>query len=179
MQQPKMIVLGLIAQGWNYGLEMKQFIEHSNMRMWAQIGSSTIYKSLRDLEAESSVTARPETAKRGPGKTVFDITEKGQQRFDDLVGEALSSQESVYSDRIAGMVLSFFLPRASARKKISACVENLEKGLLIIQAEKKKRTSEVALITLDYYRDIYRAELRALRRAHKAIAPRQRNNQKQ
>lgn len=165
MQQPKMIVLGLISQGWNYGLEMRKFIEDSNMRRWAQIGASTVYKTLRELEVDSCVSARQETAKRGPGKTVYDITTKGRKTFDTLVGEALDSDSSVYSDRIAGMVLALFLPKDKAKEKITTSIALLEDTLNIIQMDKDKHSNASAKIVLEYYHDIYAAEKKALEKA--------------
>ncbi len=162
MQQPKMIVLGLITQGMNYGLEMEKHVEATNMRLWAQIGTSTIYKALRDLEAEECVTARPGIAKRGPGKTVYEITNKGKKTLDHLVGEALTSHESVYSDRIAGLVFALSLPKAKAREKVAHCVEGLNHALETLADERQRRDIRSAQIVIDYYRDVYEAERRAL-----------------
>ena len=123
----------------------------------------------RDLQADGCVTTQAETAKRGPGKTVYDLTAKGKEAFEQLVAEALSSPTSVYSDRIAGMVLALFLSKSRARPKIVSCIANLKERLVIIKKEKKQHSSTSAQIVLDYYHDIYAAELRAMRRTQDSI----------
>ena len=170
MQQPKMIVLGLIAQGMKYGLEMQKHIDETNMRLWAHIGGSTIYKALRDLEADGCVTAQLQTAQRGPGKTVYNLTVKGKDKLNELVGEALSSHAFVYSDRVAGLVLSVSLPRAKARREITKSLEIVDSALNLIKQTRDSRSSPLAQIVLDYYRDIYRAEGRALKAVHEQLA---------
>ena len=139
MQQPKMIVLGLIAQGMKYGLEMENFVKASKMRLWARIGNSTIYKTLRDLQEDGCVSAQASVAKRGPGKTVYDLTKKGTHTLSELVGGALSSRESVYSDRIAGLVFALSLPRDEARRMITESIVGMD--LAIREIAKEKRAS--------------------------------------
>lgn len=164
MQDPRMIVLALVAQGRNYGLAMEEFVEESRMRLWAKIGGSTIYKALKDLERDGSLTSMRREAKRGPGKKVFSLTKKGEKELEALVGAALSSRESVYSDRIAGMVLALALPKAKARKMLGNTIEGLGQGIDEIRAEKRARKDDpVAAAVLDYYTTIYKAEQKALR----------------
>ena len=163
MQQPKMIVMGLIAQGFRYGLEMERFIDLSKMRLWARIGKSTIYKALRELEKSGDVTAKMESAARGPGKAVFDLTSKGESQLHDLVGEALASRESVYSDRIAGLVFSRSLPKTTAMTMLDQSITGLSKALDAIDAEARAMDSKpVAKIVINFYRTVYEAEQLAM-----------------
>ena len=170
MHQPKMIVLGLIARGLQYGLEMEQHVRDSNMRVWAKIGTSTIYKALRELQKDGSVTASAAVAKRGPGKTVYRITPGGRAQLRRLVREALSSRESVFSDRIAGLVFALSLPPAQARKQLAACIDGLDRGKAIIQEELDARDSPVARIVLDFTFDVLLAEQKALAAARRLVS---------
>lgn len=159
-----MIVLALVAQGRDYGLAMEEFVERSRMRLWAKIGASTIYKALKDLEADKCLTSRRGEAKRGPGKKVFRLTAKGTRELETLVGEALASEESVYSDRIAGLIFSLSLPRMQARAKVASAIDGMDGALESLRAERKRMAGdELALIVLDYYSAIYKAEQTAMK----------------
>lgn len=166
MQHPKMIVLGLLSMGMKYGLEMEEFIERSNMRLWAQIGGSTIYKTLNDLKADDCVSVKLTAAKRGPGKKEFRLTTRGKEQFQDYVEQSLYSEASVYSDRIAGLVFALSLPRHKAAKYIKNTIEGLGGALDTIAREKRQRKSSAsARIVLDFYASVYKAEQEALQAA--------------
>lgn len=170
MQHPKLIVLGLLATGIKYGLEMEKFIEASKMRLWARIGSSTIYKTLLDLQKDGAVTASPGVAERGPGKTVYALTKKGKRELSNQIVDALSSDESVYSDRIAGMVFALSLPPNEARRNLTACSQGLGQALQEISREKKKQKDHtMAQIVLEFYETVYLAEKAAIQKALKAL----------
>jgi DNA-binding PadR family transcriptional regulator len=163
MQQPNMIVLALIAQGFNYGLEMEKFIDRSKMRQWAQIGKSTIYKALKDLQASGDVTAKVEAAERGPGKTVFKLTRKGRKNLEVLVSEAMRSRESVYSDRIAGLVFTRSLPKSTALGLVEQSIEGLAHAIEKIEQESQATVDRpIAQLVIDFYKKIYQAEQQAM-----------------
>lgn len=163
MQQPKMIVLGLLNQGLKYGLEMEQFIERVKMRFWVKLGGSTVYKTLKDLQKDKAVTVRNGVAKRGPGKNVYKLTKEGQAEFTRLVGEALSSREPVYSDRIAGLFFACSLPKEVAQPQIAMTIESMSAAIKELEHEREEKMgANFATVVLDYYITVYRAELTAL-----------------
>ena len=158
-----MIVLALVAMGRDYGLAMEAFIEDARMRLWAKIGSSTIYKALKDLEHDRCLTGRLGSAKRGPGKRTFRMTARGVRELEARIEEALSSRAPVYSDRIAGLIFSASISRDKARPLIEMAIAGTDGALEEIKREKsRKKGDEIAQITLDYYRSIYRAEQKAM-----------------
>lgn len=163
MQQPQMIVLGLISQGIHYGFEMERFIDKTKMRLWARIGKSTIYKALRDLLLAGDLSEKRQSAERGPGKVVFSLTPSVRQTLIELVRDALRSTESVYSDRIAGLVFASSLPPNIAAGEIETCILNLETAIESIEAERDVRNDKpVANIVLNFYRKVYLAEREAM-----------------
>lgn len=170
MQHPKLIVLGLLAKGMQYGLEMEKFIDASRMRLWARIGSSTIYKTLLDLQKDGAVSAKPGVAERGPGKTVYALTKKGHEDLSQQVAAALTSEESVYSDRIAGMVFALALPPDEGRARIAACAKGLDRAHVELAQEKEKQKGHaMAQIVLDFYTKVYKAEQEAMEEALKLL----------
>ncbi len=171
MQQPRMIVLGLLSIGLRYGFEMEKFVDDTELRRWAAIGMSTIYKVLKDLARDGAVTAKKEMGNKGPKRTAFELTPKGKREFKALVAGAMRSDASVYSDRIAGLVFVPTLPRKDAVAALSACDKALSKADAIVSARLKLHQQDaVAKAVITYYRDTYRAEKKALETVKKAIA---------
>jgi DNA-binding PadR family transcriptional regulator len=170
MQQPRLVVLGLIATGQRYGFEMERFAEQSRMRMWAQIGQSTIYKILRDLERDGAITAKREKSMRGPGRVAYALTEAGRAELAERVGEALASRESVYSDRIPGLVFSTCIPEGRAREMLTAARDGMGEADKILAAEAQTKGGDsVAAALIEYYRAVYAAERRAMERMLDAL----------
>lgn len=164
MQAPKLIVLGLISQGFNYGFAMEQFIERSKMRLWAQIGKSTIYKSLRNLLKSGAVTEKTMPAERGPGKKIFQLTAAGKRELTTCVDEALASTESVYSDRIVGLVFASSLSPDIAAPMLERTIAGLENAQGLLREERTTQGGDpMAGIVLDFYSRVYQAEQQAAR----------------
>ena len=166
---PKLVVLGLLSNGPRHGYEMEDEIERSNIRMWARIGMSSIYKALSDLEKEGHVSAKPGKALRGPGKKIFAIKASGKKLLEKEIQGALASTDPVYSLRMTGLAFALRQgegQRPSQIEGLRASFEGLRSGVERLKAEKKRAAgSTSAQILLDYYLDIYKAELRAMERA--------------
>lgn len=164
MDQPKMIVLALIKLGHRYGFEMEQFIDKTNMRLWAKIGMSTIYKALKDLQADGAVRSKKEKGGPGPVRTSYDLTEVGEADLQTYVIDALHSDAPVYSSRIAGLV---FAPLLSGGDRLSV-LEDAQRGLAqvdqtLLDELVARPDDKIAQITLNYYRKIYQAEREAIK----------------
>jgi DNA-binding PadR family transcriptional regulator len=163
--QQKMIVLALIGTGRRYGFEMEDFARRTNMRQWAKIGMSTIYKTLKDLEREGSITADEEPSSKGPARKAFTLTEEGRARMADLIDGALASGISVYSERIAGLVFAPLMGPDRAKRAIGASIEALERNDALLQESAGAEGMDaIGLAVVDYYRAIYAAEREAMRK---------------
>lgn len=165
MQQPKMIVLALIGTGLRYGFEMEDFARRTNMRQWAKIGMSTIYKALKDLEREGSITAENEESDRGPARKSYALTQVGRARMIGLIDGALASDMSVYSERIVGLVFAPLMDPKHARRSISAAVVALERNdAVLAESATAAGMDSIGLAVVDYYRAVYAAEREAMRK---------------
>ncbi len=176
MQQPRMIVLALIGTGLRYGFEMEDFARRTNMRQWAKIGMSTIYKALNDLEREGSVEVEIEESDRGPARKAYALTEVGRGRMIALIDEALASETPVYSERIAGLVFAPLMDLERARRAISASVAALERNVALLgESAKATGMDEIGLAVVEYYRAVFTAERDAMRKVLGAIEERRLN----
>lgn len=173
MQQPKMIVLALIGIGLRYGFEMEDFMRRTNMRQWAKIGMSTIYKALKDLEREGWITAEDEESDKGPVRKAYALAQGGRARMIWLIDEALASDMPVYSERIAGLVFAPLMDPEHARRAISASVVALERNDdLLATSAGATGMDAIGLAVVDYYRAVYAAEREAMRKVLAALESR-------
>lgn len=176
MQQPKMIVLALIGTGLRYGFEMEDFARRTNMRQWAKIGMSTIYKALNDLEREGSVTVETEDSDKGPARKSYALTQDGRARMIELIDEALASDMPVYSERIAGLVFAPLMDLKHVRRALSASVTALERNdVLLAESAKSAGMDSIGLVVVEYYRAVFAAEQEAMRKVLGAMEPMRRS----
>ena len=170
MQHPKMIVLGLIGMGLEYGFQMEAFVDDTDMRQWAKIGMSTIYKTLKDLTREGAVAANRRKSDKGPARIAYRLTPVGRAMLRDEINAALRAETSVYSDRIAGLVFAPLLGE-DAGPALSASIDGLQGADAALQAAMAERQGDVvAEAVLTYYREIYAAERKALAHLRDALA---------
>lgn len=154
-----MIVLGLVARGFTYGLAIEEFAARTHMRRWAQIGLSTIYKVLKDLEREKFLTVRPGEAKRGPGKNVYRLTAKGRKLFLQEIAAALTSEAPVISDRITGLSFAVGLEPEVVAPLVEEGRQEAAARIQALKQEKgQQRGQPVANIVLDYQIKVLEAE---------------------
>jgi DNA-binding PadR family transcriptional regulator len=170
MQQPKMIVLALLGTGLRYGFEMEDFARRTQMRQWAKIGMSTIYKTLNDLEREGSVSVETEASEKGPSRKSYALTGSGRTRMVELIEEALASGQSVYSERIAGLVFAPLMDPKQAGRAISASIATLERNdSLLAGSAAAPGMDSIGLAVVEYYRAVYAAERVAMQKVGEAI----------
>lgn len=165
LHHQKMIVLGLIATGRRYGFEIEEFVSRTEMRRWAQIGSSTIYKILRDLEKEGAVESRSNQSGRGPVRNEYELTQQGRHRLSGYILTSLKSDATSRFDRIAGLFFSPLLGKKEARSAIadteavlSNVIERLEEHL------RQEQGDVIAEAIIEFYIDIFLAEQKAARK---------------
>jgi DNA-binding PadR family transcriptional regulator len=160
-----MIVLALLGTGLRYGFEMEDFARRTNMRQWAKIGMSTIYKALKDLEREQALTVELEESGIGPARKAYKLTEAGRARMAELIGEALASDLSVFSERIAGLVFAPLMGAARAAEVINASIEGLERAdALLVGSLEAEGMDAIGAAVVEYYRAVYAAEREAMRK---------------
>lgn len=173
MEQPKLIVLGLLGTGLRYGFEMEDFARRTNMRQWAKIGMSSIYKALKDLERDGAISAQTEQSDKGPTRRSYQLTVGGRARMTELIDEALASEVSVYSERIVGLVFAPLMGPKKGKQAISASMAALDLKQSALGRETPANRDPIAKAIIDYYRAVYAAEQEAMRKVLQAIDSKQ------
>jgi len=92
----RLVILGLLRERPLYGYEIKQIIEE-HMNDWTSIAFGSIYFALDKLAAEKFVEkVEVEQDNKRPSRSVYQITEKGQSEFSNLLRQEWQNVERQY-----------------------------------------------------------------------------------
>jgi DNA-binding PadR family transcriptional regulator len=84
------VILSLVAEKPVHGYQMEQIIEQRGIRVWTDIGFSSIYYVLRKLESAGYLTSLSEAAGERPARKYYTITPNGSEIFHGEVLDRLS-----------------------------------------------------------------------------------------
>ena len=162
MHHQQLVVLGLIAIGKRYGFQIEEFIDRIELRRWVEIGSSTIYKLLKDLEKAGDISGEKVPSGKGPARTEYRLTQQGTQRLRGYILESLRSNATARLDRIAGLFFSPLLPKPERSKAIVQVLESLRENSRRLDSHFETNSGDaIAEAIIDFYRDVNCAEIRA------------------
>lgn len=123
----ELLVLGLVAEMPRHGYELEQVIAQRGMREWTQIGFSSIYFVLGNLEKKGLVTA--ETPATATAKKSYKMTKAGKRALVNYTLAALKTISPTYSSLFMGMINWSVLTRDQALEALQARKEALAKEL--------------------------------------------------
>lgn len=164
MRHSDLVLLGLLSDGPRHAYRLNRQIEKMRVRSWAKISQATVYRGLDRLKEAGYLEAEAEQDGGGASRTVYRITGAGKERLGELVAEALSSDESPYSDRVVGAVFSTVaLSAAYRRDLLEVAIEEAELKKRRLVERSEDPTSPLGRAIIDFYRRVMDAEARLLR----------------
>lgn len=118
MSSVRLLVLGVIRrQGRAHGYAVRAELLSWRADTWTNVKPGSIYHALKQLGAEGKLSASDtESSEKGPGRTLFTLTEAGEVEFRALMDAALVSVDM----EELGAAIAFMdaLPRAHVIKKL-------------------------------------------------------------
>ena len=130
-------ILGLVCEGPQYGYELEKIIEERGMRVWTEIGFSSIYYVLKRLEAKGFVTGVVESVEGKPSRKVYTATEKGLDAMREKVKYVLSQNKKVVSPFDLGIAYQGLLTHEEVLECLTLYVESLEEREALIEGSLK------------------------------------------
>src|SRR5262245_58508472 len=123
----ELLVLGLVAEMPRHGYELEQIIAQRGMRQWTQIGFSSIYFVLGNLEKKGLVKAEiPATPK---AKKSYQLTRTGKKILANQTVTALKTVRPTYSSLLMGMIHCPVLTRDQVLDALQTRKETVAKEL--------------------------------------------------
>ena len=165
MNVAQLVVLGALEQlGRAGGYDIVQELDRKMVHKWLDLKPGSIYHALRQLEKEDAIKPVEQTREgRYPTKTLFEITDKGRERFDILQEEAfLGVFPHFYGFKIA---LKFNTRRSGAEieQLASRAVEAIDAHLVAMDTylgtlDPSSRRHEEDSFFIEHDRRLYKAE---------------------
>jgi DNA-binding PadR family transcriptional regulator len=160
----RLVILGLLRERPLYGYELKHIIE-DHMGDWTNIAFGSIYFALGKLADEGFIekVATEQEGKR-PSRSVYQITEEGQEEFLRLLRGVWGEVERHYYSIDIGMFFHGALPRQEVEGYLRGRLAELEgvldflDGHQAAQMEHEEVPREANII-FDHSRYHFRAEL--------------------
>ena len=120
LSNAELAILSLIHEAPRHGYELEQLIQARNMRDWTEIGFSSIYRILKQLEAKGLIQGKTGEKKgRGPARTNYQITITGETAVVEASLKALSDPKKCYSSFLIGLDNLGTLPGHAAIEALS------------------------------------------------------------
>lgn len=125
MNVVRLVVLGAIREaGASHGYAIRQILDDWQVQAWTRLHSGSVYYALQQMAKEGILAVgAQEPGDRGPGKTVFSLTEVGESEFLNQLRQALASFDLV--ELSAGLAFLDSLSAAEARARLTATVSRL------------------------------------------------------
>lgn len=166
MRHSDLVLLGLLADGPAHAYRLNRQIEQMRVRSWAKISQATVYRGLERLEEQGYLEAEEQRREGGgTSRTLYRVTETGEERLAELVTEALGSEEPPYSDRLVGAAFSTVaLSKEERRERLSAAVDRRDEAERRLADTAQGPISPLGEAIVEFYRRVTAAESRLLRR---------------
>jgi DNA-binding PadR family transcriptional regulator len=132
----ELVILGVLHRGNFHPYEIKRRLLNAMVQCYTDVDVGTLYYAIRQLSKARLITAvSRERVARGGMRTVYAITPKGKQRFQQLLHECFAAQGTV-SETLYGAML--FLHLADLR-----LIADLLAARITLQAAAINKVAEV------------------------------------
>jgi DNA-binding PadR family transcriptional regulator len=131
MIENELLFLGLLKDGPKHGYEIRSIVK-SKITPFFAIESTSIYYPLKQLEKEKLVKFSSAQAGKRPEKYVYQLTAKGEARFDRLLKDSLVTIERPFFNLDLALYFISYLKPKEIRRRLNArlnLLQRLEKQL--------------------------------------------------
>src|SRR5215471_14033494 len=108
-----LLLLGLLLQGPRYGYELHQIVR-AHGEIYADLKKSNLYYLLERLASEGFLSVRAEEGTRGARgeRLIYELTEQGRTRFNEVLREVILTYEPAHTGVDTAVMFLATLPHA-------------------------------------------------------------------
>lgn len=139
-----LVLLGSLCQGPKSAYDLQKQIEARNLARWIKIGSFTVYKKVARYEEKGYVTSEIVKSGKMPEKTVYTITQAGNDVFKEMMKKFSIAQTRIFLDFNAVIVNLPVLDDESAER----CIANIKNSIHSTSMQISESLSEQKEISL-------------------------------
>ncbi|MFC1593910.1 PadR family transcriptional regulator [Candidatus Omnitrophota bacterium] len=158
----ELVLLGLLKDGPKHGYEIKKQI-HDIMNRFAVWEAQSIYYPLQMMEKNGYVTKHSARSGKRPEKFIYEITDLGQARFNELLDESFTTiQRPTFNIDLSLYFLQFMksaeaLQRLNLRLRI---LRKIERGLEKLETTARGNYPYNHLAIIDHNIELIKAEIK-------------------
>ncbi len=135
-------VLGLLCEGPRYGYELEKIIEERGMRVWTEIGFSSIYYVLKRLESREFILSTVKEVEGKPARRVYTMTEKGVRALREKIKSVLSQNKKLISSFDLGLAYHRLLEPEEVLECLTLYLESLDRRETLVERSLQERLEE-------------------------------------
>lgn len=128
----KLLILGLLRSQDMHGYQLHEMIENE-LSICVDITKPTAYYLLKKMEEDGWIIATEEQAGNRPPRSIYRISDKGEQIFYELLRENLSSYSPITFEGDIGLAFSGNLPPAETLALLTERREIIQQQLTLIK----------------------------------------------
>ncbi len=159
-------ILGLLLRfGPQHGYQIKKLME-DQLEDFTQIKLPTVYYHLEKMETAGLITAHNDKQGSRPEKTIYQVSETGEDKFKDLLHQTLEIKYHPTFDIDGTLYFSDYLENNALMESLSKHIENLKETLISLEAHRNetivyipKEYKAMANIIFEHHIMHYKAEL--------------------
>lgn len=172
LSKPATMLLGLIYHQPLNAYEIVKTLDYMNIKYWFNIGTSTVYATIKTLEKKQYISGKVQKDGNMPDKTIYSITEQGRTVFLDTLRTSFLKFD--YDTNIFSITAFFLdcLPSEEQKILLEKRMSVLRKYLSGIQKQDteawEKQVNPYHVANLQRMMDIVLAEISGTERLLKA-----------
>ena len=171
MIEQELLLLGLLRESPKHGYDIKIKIRQI-LSLFAGIDIKSVYYPLRILEKRGLVVKRAAKPGKRPERMVYALTQKGQERFNELLSKSLLNLKRPQFSLDLSLYFLHYMEPAIVRRRLSARLHMLNKisrGLKgMISAQTKDKFGSLKRI-LEHNAKMLQAEAKFITNLIKSI----------
>lgn len=171
MISQELILLGLLKESPKHGYEIKKKIKEI-LFLFAGVELKSIYYPLRVLEKKGLVSRHAGKQGRRPQRFIYELTSKGQARFNELLNESfLNFKRPQFTLDLSLYFLNHIKPQVARRRLrarmqiLKRLADNMEKTVASLTNKKSSPLSRI----LEHNLQMVQTELQFLNRLIKTL----------
>jgi DNA-binding PadR family transcriptional regulator len=172
MIEQELLLLGLIKEAPKHGYEIKKDLKEI-LSPFIGVETESIYYPLRILEKKGFLTKKSAKAGKRPQRFVYEITEKGQKRFLDLLNKSFLDFKRPHFSLDLSLYFLRYVKSEVAIRRLKARIQILGKLAASLEqtaaALEKKKTSAVISSILKHNLNMVVAEANFLSELIKSL----------
>lgn len=168
------MILGALKEQPLSAYDMDKTMEARAVRKWVRVSSPSIYRNLIKLREDGFVKGEITREGSAPEKTIYTITDKGQERFDELMREVAHAPVRVDFDFVSVIANLYVTDEATGRELLHTlrrshqeCAEKLRASVTLMPRLEARATIELCAQTYElvanwletYERNFYRDDV--------------------